>query len=169
MKLVSIFLVTFVMAMSAARELNEKSLNFIKDFEKWMPCAYSNDGANRLTIGYGHLIKPGDGFNKDSCITKEQGLKLLRSDLSIAINCIEKIVKVKLTDNQFGALVSWTFNVGCGAATTSSLVKKLNGGGKADEICNELRQWNKVTINGKLQVSQGLVRRREGECTLYKS
>lgn len=169
MKFVSIFLLTFVMALCAARELNDKSLDFIKDFEKWMPCAYSNDGANRLTIGYGHLIVPGDGFNKNSCITKEIGLNLLRSDLSIATKCIEKIVRVKLSDNQFGALVSWTFNVGCGAATQSTVVEKLNAGAQADEICNELRQWNKVTINGKLQVSQGLVRRREGECTLYKS
>lgn len=169
MRSVPIFTIALVIALCAARELNDKSLNFIKDFEKWKPCGYTSDGANRLTIGYGHLVKPGDHFTIDSCITEEQGLELLRNDLLTASNCIERIVRVPINDNQFGALVSWAFNMGCGGATQSTLVKKLNAGNQANEICNELRRWNKVTINGRKQVSNGLVRRREAECTLYES
>lgn len=146
------------------RDVNDETLNLIKDFEGWRPCAYA-DPVGLLTIGYGHLIECGDGFNKNSCITQERGQELLGSDLSVAINCIERIVRVPLTDNQFGALVSWTFNVGCGAATRSTLVEKLNAGSQANEICEELRRWNK----GGGKVLPGLVRRREAECTLYKS
>lgn len=117
-------------------------------------------------------MKPGENFTIGSCITVEQGLELLKNDLSEATKCIERIVRVPLTDNQFGTLVSWTFNAGCGAAMESELVKKLNAGGQANEICNELRKWNKVTveINGvqQKQISNGLIRRREGECTLFK-
>lgn len=169
MKSVLIFVLCFVVALSAARELNDKSLNFIKDFEKWRSCAYTSDGANRLTIGYGHLVKPGEHYTIDTCITEEQGLQLLRNDLSEATRCIERLVRVSLTDNEFGALVSWAFNMGCGGARKSQLVRKLNAGSQANEICDELRRWNKVTINGRKQVSNGLVRRREAECTLYKS
>lgn len=165
MKSVTIFILTFLIALNAARNVNNKSLNLIKGYEGWRSCAYSTDGANRLTIGYGHLVKPSDGFNKKSCITKERGLQILKSDLSTATNCIEKNVRVPLTDNQFGALVSWTFNVGCGAARKSSLVRKLNAKSPANVICDQLRQWNK----GGGKVLAGLKRRREAECTLYKS
>lgn len=169
MRSVSIFTLSLMVALCAARNLADKSLNLIKDFEKWMPCAYTKDGANRLTIGYGHLVKPDESFTIDSCITEDQGIELLKNDIATASNCIERIVHVSLTDNQFGALVSWTFNVGCGAVTASTLIRKLNAGSQANEICNELRRWNKVTINGRKQVSNGLVRRRETECTLYTS
>lgn len=99
---------------SNAREINDKSLNFVKDYEKWRPCAYL-DAVQKLTIGYGHVIKADESFTNTSCITEEQGLALLRNDLSVATKCIERNVHVPLTDNQFGALVAWTFNVGCGA------------------------------------------------------
>lgn len=169
MKFVAIFILNLVVALNATRELNDKSLNFIKDFEQWRSCGYTTDGANRLTIGYGHLLKPGEPYTIDTCITEAQGLELLQNDLAEAIRCIERNVRVPLTDNQFGALVSWAFNAGSGGAARSTLVRKLNAGSDANEICAELRRWNKVTINGRKQVSNGLVRRRDAECTLYKS
>lgn len=157
-----------MVAMYAAGKLNDKTLNLVKEFEGWSSCAYF-DVAGKLTIGYGHLIKPGEPLNKDSCITKEFGQYILIMDLFNATKCIERSVSAPLTDNQLGALSSWAFNVGCGAATNSTLVKKLNAGSQANEICDELRRWNKITINGTKQVSPGLVKRREGECTLYKT
>lgn len=121
-----------------------------------MPCAHF-DAVGKLTVEYGHLVEPGENFTSKSCITEDQGLDLLRNDLSTASNCIERIVRVPLTDNQFGALISWTFNAGCGAATRSTLVSKLNAGSQANDICDELRRWNKG--NGKFLA--GLVRQRE--------
>lgn len=164
MRAVLIFIISSLVALNVARDINDKSLNFIKDHEKWMSCAYRDSGG-KLTIGYGHLIESGDGFNVNSCITKEKGLALLRIDLSTATKCIGRIVNVPLGDNQFGALVSWIFNVGCQAARISTLVKKLNDGKPPNEVCTELRRWNR---NGG-KVVPGLVNRRKAECTLYKS
>lgn len=164
MRSVLILALTFFIVSSAARDVNDKTLNLIKDYEKWMPCTYI-DAVGKPTIGYGHLIRSGDGFSKKSCITKERGLQILKDDLSTATKAIERAVKVPLSDNQFGALVSWAFNVGGGAAAQSTLVKKLNSGGETSEILNEFRRWNKG--NGKILA--GLARRREAECDLFKS
>lgn len=144
MKFILIFTLTFSVALNAARNVNDRTLNLIKDYEKWMPCTYI-DAVGKPTIGYGHLIRPGDGFDKNSCISKDRGLQVLKDDLSTAAKAIERAVKVPLNDNQFGALVSWAFNVGGGAAAQSTLVKKLNAGSKTSEILNEFRRWNKGT------------------------
>lgn len=61
---------------------------------------------------------------------------------------------VTLNDNQYGALVSWTFNIGAGNLKTSDLVSRMNVGEDVVAIANdELPQWNKA--NG--DVSEGLV------------
>lgn len=65
MKIKTIFILNFIIVLIAARETNDNGVNLIKDYEKWRPCAYTKDGANKLTIGYGHLVKPGDGFTID--------------------------------------------------------------------------------------------------------
>lgn len=169
----------FIVQIINPREINARSLNFIKEFEKWEPCAYTNAAAEKnLSIGYGHKVKSGESFTNGTCIIKEQGLELLKDDLSEASACIEKTVQAPLTDNQFGALVSWIFNVGCPASSQSTLVRILNAG-NANQICDELRKDNKVLIKSvrvnvqttinTWQISSEVIRRREDECALYKS
>jgi GH24 family phage-related lysozyme (muramidase) len=73
--------------------------------------------------------------------------------------------KAKLDANQYGAVVSWAFNVGCGAAQSSSLIRRLNKGEKASTVlANELPKW----VNGNNGPLAGLVRRRKAEITLSK-
>lgn len=82
-------------------------------------------------------------------------------------NCIAKYTndKVKLNENQYGALVSWAFNVGCGNAQGSQLVKRLNKGeSPAKVLPAELPKWR--LAGGK--VMPGLVRRRAAEVKLSK-
>jgi len=70
---------------------------------------------------------------------------------------------VTLNANQYGALVSWAFNVGCGAAGSSTLVSRLNKGENPKTvIATELPKWNKG--NGK--PIPGLTRRRKAEVDL---
>jgi lysozyme len=71
----------------------------------------------------------------------------------------------KLNGNQYGALVSWTFNLGCGAAKSSTLMKRLNGGeSPGTVISEELPKW----VNGNGKVLPGLVSRRKAEIELSK-
>ena len=75
---------------------------------------------------------------------------------------VEKYVTVSLTQNQFDALVSWTFNLGPGNLKESTMLKKLNQG-LYEEVPDEMRRWNKA--GG--EVLEGLVRRRDAEAELF--
>lgn len=73
--------------------------------------------------------------------------------------------KVHLNANQYGALVSWAFNVGNGNVKSSTLIKRLNAGENANTVISqELPKWNKA--GGK--VLAGLTRRRNAEVALAK-
>lgn len=72
---------------------------------------------------------------------------------------------VTLNLNQYGALVSWAFNMGCGATKTSTLIKRLNRGENVNKVLSaELPKW--VYAGGKKL--PGLVRRRNAEIALAK-
>lgn len=139
--------------------ISRNGIEFIKKEEGLVLNAYLCP-ANVWTIGYGHTnsVKKGDK------ITEEQAEDFLVNDLLYSERIVNKMVKVKLNQNQYDALVSFVFNVGSGNFINSTLLKKLNAGAKSDEICVELRRW--VFSKGKkLPV---LVARRQRECELYQ-
>ena len=76
---------------------------------------------------------------------------------------INDMVKVRLEQNQFDALVAWVYNLGPTNLCQSTLLKVLN---KAiyEEVPFEIKRWNKA--GG--QVLNGLVRRREAEALLFQ-
>lgn len=118
--------------------------------------AYKDSGGV-WTIGVGHT--PSYEGQK---ITKDQAYELLSQDLKKFEDCIYNSVRVKLTNNQFAALVIFTFNIGQEAFKNSTLLKLLNQG-KYDEVPAQLARWNKVNK----QVVQGLVNRRSKEIELW--
>lgn len=133
------------------------------------------DSAGLDTIGVGHLItKPeknagaitinGTAVAYANGLTKQQVLDLLGQDLDRFEKAVNDNVKVSLSQNQFDALVSFSFNVGGGNFRSSTLLRLLNEG-KYDEVPAQLRRWNKA--GGK--VVQGLVNRRENEIKLWNS
>lgn len=136
----------------------------IKKWEELALTAYP-DIAGVWTNGYGHT---GPDVREGQVITEVQAEQWLREDLREAETCINARVKVPLTQAQFDALVSFTFNVGCGAFASSTLLKRLNAGQYGD-VPNQMARWNKAKINGKLQVSAGLVNRRAVEIALWGS
>ena len=95
-------------------------------------------------------------------ITVAQAEAALEYDLNETAAKIDELVKVELTDNQFGALVSFAFNVGLGAFTKSTLLKKLNKGEYAS-VPAELAKWR--FNDGK--VMTGLINRRAAESGLW--
>jgi GH24 family phage-related lysozyme (muramidase)/peptidoglycan hydrolase-like protein with peptidoglycan-binding domain len=151
--------------------LSPKGEDFVIEFEGFSSKLY-NDQAGHCTIGVGHLVHRGKckttegGLEKG--ITKTRAKALMRTDARSKIDAVAANVKVPLTQEQFDALVSFTFNVGEGNFESSTLLKKLNDG-DLDAVPRQLARWNKVTIGGKLVVSRGLSRRRGREGRLFST
>lgn len=138
-------------------ETSLRGMIMIKYFEGLRLRAY-RCSAGVWTIGYGHT----SGVSPDSVITREEAEHLLRIDVRDAEACVSSHVDVSLTQNQFDALVSFVFNLGCRRFLTSTLLKKLNDedySGAAEEF----PRW--VKAGGV--IIPGLVRRREEEKKLF--
>ena len=146
---------------SEMTDISPKCLHLVKLFEGLRLVAYRCP-SGVPTIGYGHT----DGIRTEDVgvlsITEDQANFYLIADLQKAVQVLKTLVKVPLNQNQFGALVSFTFNVGATAVAQSTLLKKLNAG-EYEAIPAELKRWNK----GGGKVLPGLVRRREAECELW--
>lgn len=149
-------------AMPSGMSLSAAGLQALKEHEGWRPSVYL-DTAGKQTIGYGHLIKPGEIF---TTITPARGEQILQQDVAIAVAAVRKMVRVPITQNMFDALVSFAFNVGTDddADTVaeglgdSSLLKLLNDGnytGAADGLL----AW----INAGGKPDKGLTNRRAAE------
>jgi lysozyme len=144
--------------------VSQQGLDFITSHENFKPTTYL-DQAGRPTIGYGHLLQPGESFPNG--ITKEDAQQLLRNDVSIAENAVQRDVTVPLTQPQFDALVSFTYNVGTDAFQNSTLLRLLNQGdynGAADQLPN----WHYVSVSGgEHRPSSGLMNRRNRERNMF--
>lgn len=118
-----------------------------------------------LTAGVGHT---GSDLAQwiGKTIPEEQIKKWLDHDTDAAERFVETAITVPLNDNEFAALSFWVFNIGVGAAGSSTLVKKLNAG-DYDSVPAQLRRWTKTTINGKRVTSNGLIKRRADEVTYW--
>lgn len=134
-----------------------KEAELIKSFEGLELEAYLCP-ANVWTIGYGHTGNVHEG----QTITKQEAEELLDQDLEVFRRGVRKAVTVDLNENQFGALVSFAYNVGIGSLQSSTLLKLLNAGDYAGAADQFLR-WNKAS--GK--VLTGLTRRREAERAVF--
>ena len=137
---------------------SDEGIALIKSFEGCELKAY-RCSANVLTIGYGHTACVTEGEE----ISELHAEELLREDLNEFEEHVRRAVKVELNQNQFDALVSWTFNLGPGNLRSSTLLKLLNEG-KHEEVPGQMARWNRA--GGK--VLEGLKRRREAEGLLWQ-
>ena len=112
------------------------------------------------TIGWGHCkdVQMGDTISID------QASDLLKDDLVTFEHCVGQLITVKINQNEFDALVSFAFNVGCGALEESTLRKKLNSGADRNAVAEEFGRWVKGADGQPLQ---GLVNRRAEEKELF--
>lgn len=169
------------------RKINQNGIDLIKSFEgikdgdKLTPNydAYLCP-ADYWTIGYGHVVKIGGVMlrGKDNeakaRIAYPRGLTLaecetlLADDLARYAQAVESFVKVKITDNQFAALVSFSYNNGLNAFGGSTLLELLNKG-YYESAAAQFLVWNKATVNGKKVVLNGLTRRRQAEKQLFQT
>lgn len=145
-------------------QTSDKGIALIKQFEGCKLTAYQ-DSVGVWTIGYG-WTQPVDGkpIRDGMTIKQETAERLLKTGLVSYESDVSRLVKVGLTQGQFDALVSFTYNLGARSLSTSTLLRKLNAGDYAG-AADEFLRWNKA--GGK--VLNGLTRRREAERALFLS
>jgi lysozyme len=145
-------------------KLDENGYKLICEFEGLMLKPYLCS-AKIPTIGYGNTYYP-NGIRVtllDKAITKEYAFEIFKEIADKFAKRVASMVKKPLTQNQFNSLVSFTYNVGTGAFSTSTLLKKVNANPNDLTIRTEFMRWNKANR----VVVNGLTRRRKKESDLY--
>ena len=142
--------------------VSPSGIDLICNFEGKRLMAY-DDGVGVWTIGFGTTIYPnGIKVKKGDVCTEAQAKAYMAHDLKKFELAINNAVNVSLNQNQFDALVSLAYNIGTGAFSESTLVKKLNAGDYRG-AANQFDVW--VNAGGKRM--QGLVNRRTKEKALF--
>lgn len=142
---------------------SKKGIDLIKSFEGLYLDAYICP-AGVWSIGYGTtLYEGGRSVKAEDKITEERANELLLSDLAHFESCVNKLVWPPVNQNQFDALVSFAYNLGCGSLERSTLLKKVKANPSDPTIRNEFMRWNKANK----KVLPGLTKRREAEANLY--
>lgn len=141
---------------------SQVGIDLISSFEDTKLKAY-DDGVGVWTIGTGTTVYPnGVKVKKGDTCTLEQAKSYFAHDLKKFEKTVNELVVVPISQNQFDALVSLTYNIGSGAFTKSTLLRKLNAKdyqGAADQFL--------VWIRGGGKVLKGLERRRAAERALF--
>jgi len=148
---------------------NQAGLDLIKEFEGWYPNFYT-DPVGIRTIGYGHACHVWDcsvplNGKYPVPLSLADGQSLLAEDLVSYEACVRNNVRYSgLNADQFSALTSFTFNLGCGNLQSSTLLSLLNSG----NVLGASEEFGKWVYGGGV-VLPGLVRRREAERVLFCS
>ena len=143
-------------------QINAAGLALIKEFEGLSLTSYPDPGTGGApwTCCYGHTgpeVEPGQTYTQEQCNT------LLESDLARFEQCVNDMVSHDINPNQFAALVSFAYNLGCGALQGSTLLSLVNAG-NYEAAAQQFGKW--VMAGG--QVLEGLVRRRAAEANLFE-
>jgi lysozyme len=165
----------------ALRDVPQAAIDLIRSFEGIPDGDPSTvnidpyiDPVNIWTVGWGHAIVHNGRFMKGEAdraevkalypegITKEQAVALLQADLVDTGRDVLAAVAVELNDNEFSALLSFTFNLGIGNLRSSTLLKLLNAGDRAG-AADQFPRWNRAGGRELL----GLTRRRAAERALF--
>lgn len=160
-------------ASTRPRTFGTNGLNLVTFFEGFSATCY-RDTAGIWTIGFGHacldastdLPQFGVRCVAGTCsgtLTQNQARTVLNNDILIAANCVNNAIRRPVTQNQFDALVSFTFNVGCGGFQGSTMLSMLNAGTLTDAAAQfQFTRWHSGC-------TAGLIRRRFSESQLFSS
>jgi GH24 family phage-related lysozyme (muramidase) len=151
------------------QRMSDKGIDFIARHEGFVGRLY-NDPVGHCTVGFGHLVHLGNCDGRPSetpflqGMTYQQGQDLLRRDVARFEDSVRRLIKVPLNQNQFDALVSFTFNLGEGRL--KEIAPGINAGQFADVPAVMLR-YSYARKNGTLIKLQALERRRKQEGELF--
>lgn len=143
---------------AANMSVSQAGLDHLKASEGLRTTGYL-DPVGVPTIGYGHT---GPDVQVGQQISEAQAEDLLRQDVGWAEDAVRQNVKVPITQGQFDALVSFTYNMGAGAFAESDVLEKLNAGDYAGAQ-EALKGW----VHAGGEVLPGLVTRREQEAAMF--
>lgn len=145
-------------------KLDESGRQFIKGFEELRLVVYK-DRVGKWTIGWGHTYGVTE---KTAPIDEHQAEVFFRADCNPCEDIVSKSVKVDLTQSEFNALVSLTFNIGVSAFHTSTMLKKLNTGDR-QAAAQQFDRWiyGHDPETGEIEVIEDLVKRRVIEKALF--
>jgi lysozyme len=139
-------------------QLGPKGTKLIQSFEKLRYQAYQ-DPRGIWTCGWGHT---GADVAEFTTCDDARAAEWFAQDTQTAVNAVIRSLDIAVSQNQFDALASFTFNVGQGSEAHSTLLKLVNAGRFA-LAADQFNLWNHV--NGR--VSDGLTARRAAERALF--
>ncbi|KAI8874061.1 lysozyme-like protein [Ramicandelaber brevisporus] len=145
---------------SAGHKMSSSGLDLLKEFEGWR-ANYYRDSAGYWTIGYGHYCGKSKCSSIHEPISKATGTSILAKDVGWAENCVNTNTP-NVTQQQFDALVSFTFNLGCGGYKGSSVMSYVKQK-KIKAAADAFLRYNHA--GGK--VVAGLTNRRKKERALF--
>ena len=139
-------------------KISTLGLDFIRQWEMLRLVPYQ-DVAGHLTVGWGHRLPKGSSLLSIPLVEAED---FFIDDVAAAEDAVRRAITVKVTQAQWDALVSFTFNVGAGHLNSSTLRKLLNAKDHLGAAA-EFPKWHRA--GGKR--SKGLLRRRLEEAKMF--
>ena len=144
--------------------INERGIEIVKSFEGLALRPYvCAGGVNSVGYGATHSSTGGPIDLDMEPITEDEAEALLIRDLESAEGWVSRLIKTALTENQYSALVSFTFNVGGGGALQRSTLRMKLNRGEYQGAADEFPKWRMA--GGRILA--GLVRRRAAERSLF--
>ncbi len=153
--------------------LSIKAIDLLKSIEELATKPYNDQTGNDITnwlegatIGYGHLIAIEEWDKYKDGISKEQALELFERNLIPYVEKVKTSVTSLITQNEFDAMVIFTFNIGVYAFGASSALKFINDPAATTsypDLESAWKAWNK----SQKKVNQGLINRRQAEWDIY--
>lgn len=141
-------------------KIGSAGIELIQSFEKCRLRAYKPTPDDVWTCGWGST----KGVTEDTVWTQEEADARFLEDIAWVEACVNKAVTAQMTQNEFDALCSLCFNIGCTNFGKSSLVKALNNG-DYDAAARHFSDWNK---KNHVELA-GLTRRRAQEALLFET
>ena len=139
--------------------IGPQGIALIQSYEKCRLSAYLPTPDDKWTVGWGHT---GPEVHEHLTITQAQADALFLEDIAWVEVCVNKAVTAELNQQEYDALCSLVFNIGCGAFGKSTLVKLLNAGDY--DVALQFKVWNRQNH----KELAGLTKRRAAEAALFE-
>lgn len=139
-------------------QYSKQGMALTQQFEQCRLVAFKPTPSDPWTIGWGHT----QGVEEGMTCSQIQADQWLLDDVQDAVNAVNRLVKIGITQEEFDALVDFTFNVGIGNFARSTLLADLN----ANNVQGAIDEFEKWDMAGGQHLA-GLLRRRIAEKALF--